>query len=197
MTACIIGWAHTPFGRLETETVESLIVRAATAAMEDAGIAPGEVDEILLGHFNAGFSPQDNDARSGNVAFVDGVAQINREERRGADITDAGESSFERFARVYDRIEGVIEGRVFETEDRVVAIGARAQVRVAIDQARKHRVVGEIDDGCAQRGLRSGRNALDAVAFDGDDNVFPDLIGGGIEEASGEDVCGSRSGGQI
>ena len=58
MTACIIGWAHTPFGRLETETVESLIVRAATAAMEDAGIAPGEVDEILLGHFNAGFSPR-------------------------------------------------------------------------------------------------------------------------------------------
>ena len=29
MTACIIGWAHTPFGRLDTETVESLIVSAA------------------------------------------------------------------------------------------------------------------------------------------------------------------------
>ena len=59
MTACIIGWAHTPFGRLDTETVESLIVRAATGALADAGIAAGEVDEILLGHFNAGFSPQD------------------------------------------------------------------------------------------------------------------------------------------
>src|SRR6266849_5917588 len=59
MTACIIGWAHTPFGRLDTETVESLIVRAATGALADAGIAAGEVDEILLGHFNAGFSAQD------------------------------------------------------------------------------------------------------------------------------------------
>src|SRR3954449_7886908 len=59
MTACIIGWAHTPFGRLDTETVESLIVRAATGALADAGIAAGEVDEILLGHFNAGFSQQD------------------------------------------------------------------------------------------------------------------------------------------
>src|SRR5277367_5396184 len=59
MTACIIGWAHTPFGRLDTETVESLIVRAATGALADAGIPAGEVDEILLGHFNAGFSPQD------------------------------------------------------------------------------------------------------------------------------------------
>jgi acetyl-CoA C-acetyltransferase len=59
MTACIIGWAHTPFGRLDGETVESLIVRAATAALADAGVAARDIDEILLGHFNAGFSPQD------------------------------------------------------------------------------------------------------------------------------------------
>src|SRR6201992_3677097 len=59
MTACIVGWAHTPFGRLETETVESLIVRVATDALADAGIAAADVDEILLGHFNAGFSAQD------------------------------------------------------------------------------------------------------------------------------------------
>src|SRR5262252_5826052 len=59
MTACIIGWAHTPFGRLENESVESLVVSAATAALDDAGIAAGDVDEVLLGHFNAGFSAQD------------------------------------------------------------------------------------------------------------------------------------------
>ena len=59
MTACIVGWAHTPFGRLEGETVESLIVKAATQALADAGIEAKDVDEIVLGHFNAGFSPQD------------------------------------------------------------------------------------------------------------------------------------------
>src|SRR5499427_4145318 len=59
MTACIIGWAHTPFGRLDNESVESLIVGAAKAALDDAGIAAADVDEILLGHFNAGFSAQD------------------------------------------------------------------------------------------------------------------------------------------
>ncbi len=59
MTACIVGWAHTAFGRLEGETVESLIVRVATAALADAGIAARDVDEIVLGHFNAGFSVQD------------------------------------------------------------------------------------------------------------------------------------------
>src|SRR5579859_2406438 len=59
MTACIIGWAHTPFGKLEGETVESLIVKATRGALDDAGIAAADVDEILLGHFNAGFSAQD------------------------------------------------------------------------------------------------------------------------------------------
>jgi acetyl-CoA C-acetyltransferase len=59
MTACIVGWAHTAFGRLEGETVESLITRVARDALADAGIAPRDVGEIVLGHFNAGFSAQD------------------------------------------------------------------------------------------------------------------------------------------
>jgi acetyl-CoA C-acetyltransferase len=59
MTACIVGWAHTPFGKLTGETVESLIVRVVNDALADAAIAAGDVDEIVLGHFNAGFSAQD------------------------------------------------------------------------------------------------------------------------------------------
>jgi acetyl-CoA C-acetyltransferase len=59
VTACIVGFAHTPFGRLEGETLESLIVRVAGAALADAGVEARDVDEIVLGHFNAGFSTQD------------------------------------------------------------------------------------------------------------------------------------------
>ncbi|WP_442578580.1 acetyl-CoA acetyltransferase [Mesorhizobium sp. ASY16-5R] len=59
MTACIVGWAHSRFGKLEGETLESLIVKAAVEAMEHAGIGPDDVGEIVLGHFNAGFSAQD------------------------------------------------------------------------------------------------------------------------------------------
>jgi acetyl-CoA C-acetyltransferase len=59
MTAAIVGWAHTPFGKLNGESVESLIVRVAGDALADAGIGPKDVDEIVLGHFNAGFSAQD------------------------------------------------------------------------------------------------------------------------------------------
>ena len=59
MTASIVGWAHTPFGKFDAETVESLVVKVATEALADAGISAADVDEIVLGHFNAGFSPQD------------------------------------------------------------------------------------------------------------------------------------------
>src|SRR6476659_5076932 len=59
MTSCIVGWAHTPFGKLTGETIESLIVRVTGDALADAGIGPKDVDEIVLGHFNAGFSAQD------------------------------------------------------------------------------------------------------------------------------------------
>jgi acetyl-CoA C-acetyltransferase len=59
MTASIIGWTHTPFGKFDTETVESLVVRVANEALADAGISAADVDEIMLGHFNAGFSQQD------------------------------------------------------------------------------------------------------------------------------------------
>lgn len=59
MTACIVGWAHSRFGKLEGETLESLIVGVAKQALDHAGIGPEDVDEIVLGHFNAGFSAQD------------------------------------------------------------------------------------------------------------------------------------------
>lgn len=59
MTAAMVGWAHLPFGKHADETVETLIVKAASQAIQDAGISPEDVDEILLGHFNAGFSEQD------------------------------------------------------------------------------------------------------------------------------------------
>ncbi|HWK65422.1 MAG TPA: acetyl-CoA acetyltransferase [Rhizobiaceae bacterium] len=59
MTACIVGWAHSRFGKLEGETLENMIVQVASDALDHAGIGPEDVDEIVLGHFNAGFSPQD------------------------------------------------------------------------------------------------------------------------------------------
>jgi acetyl-CoA C-acetyltransferase len=59
MNACIVGWAHTPFGKLEDPDIESLFGRVARAAIEDAGIAAEEVDAAFVGVFNGGFTEQD------------------------------------------------------------------------------------------------------------------------------------------
>ena len=58
MTACIVGWSHTPFGKHEGEDVESLIGQVATQAVADAGLEPGDIDEIYLGTFGGAFSKQ-------------------------------------------------------------------------------------------------------------------------------------------
>src|SRR4030095_14097312 len=59
MRACIVGWAHTPFGKLDSETVESLIVRVTNEALAHAGVSAGGADEVVPGQLNRGFSPQD------------------------------------------------------------------------------------------------------------------------------------------
>jgi acetyl-CoA C-acetyltransferase len=59
LNACIVGWAHSRFGKLEdAPDLEALIAGVARAAVEDAGIAPAEVDAGFVGVFGEGFTPQ-------------------------------------------------------------------------------------------------------------------------------------------
>ncbi|PNI08432.1 acetyl-CoA acetyltransferase [Arthrobacter sp. AFG7.2] len=53
----LTGWGHSRFGKLTEETLESLIVQVATEAIANAGIEPGQIDEIYLGQFNSGMMP--------------------------------------------------------------------------------------------------------------------------------------------
>jgi acetyl-CoA C-acetyltransferase len=53
----LTGWGHSRFGKLTDETLESLIVQVATAAISNAGIEPGQIDEVYLGQFNSGMMP--------------------------------------------------------------------------------------------------------------------------------------------
>ncbi|WP_234730294.1 acetyl-CoA acetyltransferase [Acidocella facilis] len=57
--SCIVGWAHTEFGKLADPDVESLIERVAAAAIADAGLEAQEIDGVFVGLFNNGFSKQD------------------------------------------------------------------------------------------------------------------------------------------
>ena len=59
MESCIVGWAHSPFGKLDDPDAESLIARVAGSAILDAGLQPDEVDAVFVGQFNNGFQRQD------------------------------------------------------------------------------------------------------------------------------------------
>ena len=59
MDTCIVGWAHSRFGKLEDLDVEGLIDSVAATAIADAGIEAVQVDGVFVGMFNNGFSRQD------------------------------------------------------------------------------------------------------------------------------------------
>lgn len=59
MTACIVGWAHSKFGKLDGETSESLVVKVASEAMAHAGVEPRDIDVIYVGNMNGGFVKQE------------------------------------------------------------------------------------------------------------------------------------------
>lgn len=56
--AAIIGWSHSPFGKLEEPDTEGLIARVAAGALEHAGVGPQDIDFVSVGVFNTGFSKQ-------------------------------------------------------------------------------------------------------------------------------------------
>lgn len=58
MGVSIVGLAHSPFGRLEAQDLESLITGVARQSMEHAGITASEVEAIWLGQLNGGFVPE-------------------------------------------------------------------------------------------------------------------------------------------
>src|SRR3954451_3946876 len=59
MTGCIVGWAHSKFGRHEGRDIESLIVEVAQGALADAGVAAADIDQVFLGTMNGGFVKQE------------------------------------------------------------------------------------------------------------------------------------------
>src|SRR5438876_5038209 len=59
MSGCIVGWAHSKFGKHDGRDVESLIVEVAEGALADAGVSAADIDSIYLGTMNGGFVKQE------------------------------------------------------------------------------------------------------------------------------------------
>ena len=56
--AAIVGWSHTPFGKLDVPDVEGLIGMVAGPAMAHAGVSPTDVGFVSVGVYNNGFQRQ-------------------------------------------------------------------------------------------------------------------------------------------
>ena len=68
-TSHIIGWGHTPFGKLDAIDMEQLFRDAVEPALATAGLAPEDIDGVFIGTFNGGFVPQDFGASIAGVAM--------------------------------------------------------------------------------------------------------------------------------
>lgn len=58
-TPHLIGWGHTPFGKLDQVDVEQLIRDASLPALAQAELDASDIDGIFVGTFNGGFLTQD------------------------------------------------------------------------------------------------------------------------------------------
>ena len=125
--AIVDARAHA-LGRQQVHDVLAVAVDVAVTAMD--------------GHRRAGR----DDARSRNVAAADGVAQGKDRLVRPAQIGHGGEAGHQGaagVARTDHRLFGIGLGDLFQPPVRVLLAG---QVNMAVDQARQHERVAQIDD---------------------------------------------------
>ena len=54
----LIGFAHTPFGRLPGADVETLMAQVAGEAIAEAGLEASDIDSVVIGHFGHGLVRQ-------------------------------------------------------------------------------------------------------------------------------------------
>jgi acetyl-CoA C-acetyltransferase len=116
--AVIVGWAHTPFGKLDEPDVESLIARVSTAALEHAQVAPADVDAITVGVYNNGLTPQ---------GFEGGLVALGNPALRFTPATHVENACATGSAAIYSAADFIESGR-----GRIaLAIGAEKMTAVA------------------------------------------------------------------
>jgi len=116
----ITGCGHTPFGKLADETLESLVVSVAREALDNAGIEPGQVDEIYFGQFNSGMHP---------LGFASSLALQLSDDLAGVPATRVENACGSVSAAVQQGIRALLAG----TARTVLVIGAEKMTHAGPD----------------------------------------------------------------
>lgn len=101
--AFIVGWGHTPFGKLDAIDAEQLIRDAVEPALATSGLGAEDIDGIFVGHFNGGFLPQDFSASLVSLA-VPGLRHVPAVRLENACATGS--------AAIWAALDAVQSGRV-------------------------------------------------------------------------------------
>lgn len=116
----LLGWGHTQFGKLEDETLESLVVAAGTEAIANAGLEPHDIDEIVLGTFNSGLQP---------LGFPSSLTLQISPDLLGCPATRVENACASGSAAVQQATKSLLAG----TAKRVLVVGAEKMTSVAPD----------------------------------------------------------------
>jgi acetyl-CoA C-acetyltransferase len=108
--AFIVGWGHTPFGKLDNIGLEQLVRDAALPAIESAGLAPSDIDGIFVGHFNGGFVRQD---------FTASIVAVAIPEMRHVPAVRTENACATGSAAIWGALDALAAGRM----DRVLVVG--------------------------------------------------------------------------
>ena len=109
-----------PFGRLDDESLEGLVVSAASEALECAGVEPGQVDEIVLGTFNSGMWP---------LGFASSLALQVSDELANVPATRVENACASGSAAVQQGVKSLLAG----TARTVLVIGAEKMTHAPAD----------------------------------------------------------------
>jgi len=111
ISSTIVGWGHTPFGKLTNFSLEDLIVSAGQSALKSAGIQARDVDAVWLGHFNSGMVPD---------AFCSSMILNIHEDLRYKPAIRCENACASGAAALYSAIDAIESGRI----DTALVIGA-------------------------------------------------------------------------
>ncbi len=173
--AAMIGWGHTKFGKHSDTSLDDLISQVITEAVVHAGIDHNEIDEVFLGHFNAGFSEQDftsslvlqhknmprflpitrveNACATGSAAMQAGAYAI--EAKRAKTVLVVG---VEKMSHLPNREVGRILGRAsFVAEEEKFGSFVGVFGHIASQYVAKY---GDVNDSLAQIAVKNHANGM-------------------------------------
>ena len=109
-TPHIVGWGHTPFGKLDNIDAEQLFRDAALPAIASAGLTPDDIDGVFVGHFNGGFVRQD---------FSGALAAVAIPELRHVPSVRLENACATGSAAIWGALDALVSGRL----KRVLVVG--------------------------------------------------------------------------